>query len=245
MLHEWLYCIYLLLKAGKLLLLFAPRPWRYFQISSTRCLESRVSSWTLTPTDSEPRKPIGTHGMAVEPRSPDCEHIQLLRIILKRMTSVGIKRIKSQDSLQSHVNAEGFWIFLAYAIFKPKCNAIEKWGAKWKILIAQPGIWPLSNPTNLAYILDVIQAEKSNCCVCWIGYYRRPPAAMLLSPLHLRWCLFRCFFLVFSRIPVNGRQFSQCTNRIQQTIWFSVTMSAWYWNPPVLASPCHPLPSWT
>ena len=69
---------------------------------------------------------------------------------------------------------------------------------------------------------------------------------MLLSPLHLRWCLFRCLFscfcLLFSRIPVNGRQFSKCTNRIQQAICFSVTMSAWYWNPPVLASPCHPLP---
>lgn len=75
-----------------------------------------------------------------------------------------------------------------------------------------------------------------------LSYYRRRPAAMLLSPLHLRWCLFRCFFLLFSRIPVNGRQFSQCTNRIQQTIWFSVTMSACYWNPSVLASPCHPLP---
>ena len=104
------------------------------------------------------------------------------------------------------------------------------------------GFGPFQIQRALHYMYLMSSNGQRDHFVYWIGYRRRLPAAMLLSPLHSRWCLFSCFFLLFSRIPVNGRQFSKCTNRIQQAICFSATMFAWYWNPPVLASPCHPLP---
>ena len=144
----------------------------------SRVKGEQLDSHSVTPPDSEPRKPIGIQGMAVEPRSPDCEHIQLLRIILKHDFSGDQEDQVSRFTSVPH----GCWDFLnmfsLIAIFKPQCNAIEKWGAIERSFLHSVVLGPVKSNepcitctwchpriTRSFCILDRLSQKTSRCHV--------------------------------------------------------------------------------